>query len=41
MYMFIIITFDSVCDRLGSPPELVKSWGGGGGVDRMRSTFGG
>ena len=29
MYMFIIITFDSVCDRLGSPSDLVKSWGGG------------
>ena len=32
MYMFIIITFDSVGDRLGSPSDLVKSWGGGGSV---------
>ena len=25
--MFIIITCGSVCDRLGSPSDLVKSWG--------------
>ena len=27
----IIVMFDFVCDRLGSPSDLVKSWGGGGG----------
>ena len=30
MYMFIIITCGSVCDRLGSPSDFVKSWGVGG-----------
>ena len=43
MYMFIIITFDSVCDRLGSPSDLVKFFFGGGGGEcdgRMWSTFG-
>ena len=30
-YMFIIIICGSVCDRLVSPSDLVKSWGGGGG----------
>ena len=29
MYMFIIITCVSVCDRLGSSSDLPKSWGGG------------
>ena len=34
--------FDYVCDRLGSPSDLVKSWGGGGECDgRMRSTSAG
>ena len=37
--MFIVITCGSVCDRLGSPSDFVKSWGGE--CDgRMRSTFG-
>ena len=27
--IIIIIMFDFVCDRLGSPSDLVKSWGGG------------
>ena len=39
MYIIIIITFDFVCDRLGSPSDLVKSWGGCDG--RMQSTSAG
>ena len=42
--MFIIITFDSVCDRLGSPSDLVKYWGGSVmvacGVLRRECTYG-
>ena len=39
--MFITITCVCVCDRLGSPSDVVKSWGGGGECDgRMPSTFG-
>ena len=26
--IIVIIMFDFVCDRLGSPSDLVKSWGG-------------
>ena len=29
IYFFIIIMFGLVCDSLGSPSDLVKSWGGG------------
>ena len=38
--IIIIIMFDFVCNRLGSPSDLVKSWGGGGD-GRMRSTSAG
>ena len=39
--IIIIIMFDFVCDRLGSPSDLVKSWGGGGCDGRKRSTSAG
>ena len=39
--IIIIIMFDFVCDRLGSPSDLVKSWGGGGCDGRMQGTSAG
>ena len=36
--------FGLVCDHLGSPSDLVKSWGGGGGGEcdgRMQGTSAG
>ena len=42
IYIFIIIIiFGLVCDRLGSPSDLVKSWGGGGYDGRMQGTSAG
>ena len=40
-FVFIIIMFGLVCDRLGSPSDLVKSWGGGECDGHMQSTSAG
>ena len=37
----VFIMFGLVCDRLGSPSDLVKSWGGGGVDGHMQGNSAG